>query len=85
MADDGSEPGPSSSSSSISMGKRRLPRSAVHDHFDQVQVEHPISKKTVNGSQCKECRATFTNRVSTNLKAHLQAKHPEAFEKVLRK
>ena len=83
MADvSGQEPGLSSSSS---IGRTRLRRSAVHDHFDQVQVLHPISKKTVDGSQCKECNATFTNRVATNLKAHLQSKHPEAFKEVLRK
>ena len=67
------------------LGKTRLKRSAVHDHFDQVDVHHPATKKIVNGSQCKECKQTFANRVATNLKNHLQAKHPEAYDDVLRK
>ena len=82
MADAG---GDDTRPSSSTLGKTRIKRSSVHDHYDQVELPHPSSSKTVNGSQCKLCKATFLNRVSTNLKNHLQAKHPEAFEEVLRK
>ena len=77
--------GRDSQPSSSTFGKTQIKRSSVHDHFDQVEVPHPSTSKTVNGSLCKECNATFSNRVSTNLKNHLQAKHPEAYEEVIRK
>ena len=63
----------------------RLFRSSVHEHFEKIQVSHPSSKKTVDGSNCKYCGTTLINRVSTNLKNHLKFKHPEVFDEVKRK
>lgn len=65
--------------------KLRLRRSAAHEHFHKVEILHPISKKPVQGAVCKHCKSTFSSRVSTNLKNHLLAKHPDAFEEVKRK
>ena len=65
--------------------KLRVRSSAVHEHFDQVQISHPKTKKIVDGSTCKYCKTVFINRVTTNLKCHLKSKHPEAFDEVNRK
>ena len=56
--------------------------SCVHEHFDQVRVTHPTTGKTSDGSTCKHCKFTLSNRVSTNLKNHLKSKHPETYEDV---
>ena len=76
---------PENSASNSIPARLKLRRSSVHDHFDAVQVQHPLTKKTVSGSACKHCKSTFTSRVSTNLKNHLKAKHQEAHDQVLRK
>ena len=65
--------------------KLRVRSSAVHEHFDKVQISHPKTKKIVDGSTCKYCKTVFINRVTTNLKCHLKSKHPEAFDEVNRK
>ena len=65
--------------------KLRIRNSAVHLHFDQVQINHPKTRKIVDGSTCKYCKTIFINRVTTNLKSHLKSKHPEAFDEVNRK
>ena len=56
--------------------------SCVHEHFDKVKVTHPTTGKTSDGSTCKHCKFTLSNRVSTNLKSHLKSRHPETFEDV---
>ena len=66
-------------------GKVRVRRSAVHSYFDRVDVEHPKTKKIVEGTSCTLCKEVFLSTISTNLKNHLQHKHPEAYELVLRK
>ena len=67
---------------SIPVTCKRVKNSVIHEHFHKVKLYHPVSKKPVNGSICKYCKAKFTNRVSTNLKSHLMSKHPQAFEEV---
>ena len=66
-------------------GKVRVRRSAVHSYFDRVDVEHPKTKKIVEGTCCTLCKEVFLSIISTNLKNHSQHKHPEAYELVLRK
>ena len=68
-----------------SVAKIRVPRSAVHTYFDRVDVEHPKTKKIVDGSSCSLCKEAFLSRSSTNLKNHLMHKHPDAYNLVLRK
>ena len=68
-----------------SVAKIRVPRSAVHTYFDRVDVEHPKTKKIVDGSCCSLCKEAFLSRSSTNLKNHLMHKHPDAYDLVLRK
>ena len=68
-----------------SVAKIRVPRSAVHTYFDKVDVEHPKTKKIVDGSSCSLCKEAFLSRSSTNLKNHLMHKHPDAYNLVLRK
>ena len=61
---------------------KRVRNSAIHEHFHKVKIFHPVTKKPVNGSICKYCKAKFSNRISTNLKCHLMKKHPESYEAV---
>ena len=68
-----------------SVAKIRVPRSAVHTYFDKVDVEHPKTKKIVDGSSCSLCKEAFLSRSSTNLKNHLMHKHPDAYNLVLHK
>ena len=63
----------------------RTRNSAVHDHFDQATVTNPTTKKSKDGSICRHCKVTLSNRISTNLKNHLKSQHPEAFDEVQRK
>ena len=37
----------------------------------------------MKGASCKYCKAQFLQKISTNLKRHLKANHPETFEKVI--
>ena len=65
--------------------KIRIRRSTVHDHYHQVKFLNPITKKAKDGTVCKHCNSKFSNKITTNLKNHLKAKHPEAYEEVLQK
>ena len=42
--------------------------SSVHEHFDKVTVTQTVKgkTKTSEGSNCKHCGFTLSNRVSTN-------------------
>ena len=63
----------------------RAHRSAVHTYYEPVELQHPTTKKQVQGSLCNLCKSTFIHRIATNLKGHLKSKHPEAFDQVVRK
>ena len=61
---------------------KRVHKSAVHEHFDKVKMLHPTTNETLDGASCKYCKTNLVSRVATNLKAHLKAKHPEAYDEV---
>ena len=67
-----------------SSGKRARScyKSSVHDHFDKIKIINKETKKILEGSMCKYCQSKFTGRISTNLKDHINRKHPEVFDKV---
>ena len=67
-----------------SSGKRSRScyKSSVHDHFDKIKIINKETKKILEGSMCKYCKSKFTGRISTNLKDHINRKHPEVFDKV---
>ena len=59
--------------------------SSVHEHFDKMELQHPVTKETVIGAMCKYCRKQLISRNSTSLKTHLRSTHPEAFDEVFQK
>ena len=61
----------------------RVRGSSVHEHFDEVQIINPNTKKHVKGASCKYCKFKFLQKNTTNLKRHLKVKHPQAFEEVI--
>ena len=67
----------SNSSSAPKSKKPKLNFSHVHQEFEKIKIFNVRKDKEVDGSKCKECGQTFLMRSATNLKAHLERKHPE--------
>ena len=67
-------PGPSSSK------KKKANSSAVHEEFDAYKFND--NEKERIGSKCKHCHFPMRDKNTTNLKKHLERKHPEVYEKV---
>ena len=60
--------------------KPRLNFSNVHREYDQIEIFNARKQRNVAGSRCKECKQSFLDRNSTNLKAHLKSQHPEIYK-----
>ena len=54
--------------------------SVVHDEF--TVYKYQAGEEEREGSKCKHCDFPMKHKNATNLKAHLQRKHPEVFDKV---
>ena len=70
-----SHPGPSSSK------RPKLNSSAVHEEFVAYKFNDTNNKERV-GSKCNHCNFPMRDKNTTNLKKHLERKHPEVYEKV---
>ena len=63
--------------------KVKINYSSVHEEFDIVEnYYHPTLEGFGEARKCKICKFVISGKSSTNLKAHLRAKHTDAFQRV---
>lgn len=55
----------------------RLTETAVHQHFTKVEEIGSKSKLMELRSKCNHCSASYKGKNPTNLRQHLESKHPE--------